>query len=566
MEPSSPNTAQLRRWTCHLLIAIAFATACGRIASVQRIYEPAFHRDPAKDGDKRPVWPSARPDAMPMFGSNDRARWATMRSLVHEHSYVIGKRDRGAVDLSIATAFNPGGPLQGAALAWAGYDYRTDVANPRVHNGVIFKPGLKEHGWATIDRVMNPNTGEFLSSKPPLLSTLLAGVYWIFLNVFGLSLIEQPTIVVRLMLILVNALPFAGYLWLLTQLAERWGKTDWGKLYIVAAGAFATTVSPFLITLSNHTFATFSVMLAWWSVLCVWDALPSPFGRRAGGEGEHTACASPSPPAPLPRWGEGRNAPWQHFVSAGFFASFAVTNEMPALSFAAAAFVLLLWWRPRQAFVLFLPAALIPAIAFFATNYIAIGQWKPAQSEFGSPWYEYEGSHWKPPPPGYTKTGIDWAKLRESRAQYALHVLVGHHGLFTLTPIWLLAVVAMLAGCCRIGMLWRQAVFREAGSFPWFVQPLGLALTVVVVGFYLLVESRNYGGFSNGLRWLMWLTPIWLTCLIPAADWLATSRAGRWLGGILLAASVFSMSYQLWSPWRQPWMFDLMSELGWPGY
>jgi hypothetical protein len=99
------------------------------------------------------------------------------------------------------------------------------------------------------------------------------------------------------------------------------------------------------------------------------------------------------------------------------------------------------------------------------------------------------------------------------------------------------------------------------------VQPLGLVLTVVVTTFYVMNDdSRNYGGYSNGLRWLMWLTPIWLTCLIPAADWLATRAWGRWLGGIFLLASVFSASYQLWSPWRQPWIFDLMIELGWPGY
>jgi hypothetical protein len=226
---------------------------------------------------------------------------------------------------------------------------------------------------------------------------------------------------------------------------------------------------------------------------------------------------------------------------------------------------LLLWWRPRQALLLYLPAALVPAIAFFATNYAAMGQLKPAQSEFGSAWYEYEGSHWKPPLPNQTKSGIDWAKLHESRAEYAMHVLVGHHGLFSLAPIWLLAVAGMLVGCWRWRGLWRQAVFRERGDFPWFVQPLGLALTVVVVGFYL-VKSDNYGGFTNGPRWLMWLTPIWLTCMIPLADRLTMSRAGRCLAGVFLALSVFSVSYQLWNPWRHPWIFDLLIELGWPGY
>ena len=45
-----------------------------------------------------------------------------------------------------------------------GFDLRTDVSNPKSHNGIIFKTGLKEHGWATIDRVMNPDT---LRIQPP---------------------------------------------------------------------------------------------------------------------------------------------------------------------------------------------------------------------------------------------------------------------------------------------------------------------------------------------------------------------------------------------------------------
>lgn len=523
------DTAQLRRWICHLIIGIAFAIGCGRILSVQRVYEPAFFTDPAR-------WPKTKPDSNSMFGSNDRARWATIRSLVHDGTYVVGKRDEKAAWVALLMANDP---VQAVVLAQAGSDFRTDVSNPLSHSGIIFKKGEKEHGWATIDRVLNPATHEFYSSKPPLLSTLLAGLYWALFHVFGVSLIEQPTVVVRIMLTLVNALPFAGYLWLLTQVAERWGKTDWGKLYIIAAGAFATTVSPFLITLQNHTFGTFAVMLAAWSVLSVWDKV--------------SAKQTPA---------------WQHFVSAGFFSSFAFTMEMPALSFTAAAFVLLLWWCPRPTLLLFVPAAVVPVIAFFGTNYLAIGQLRPVQSQFaGNPWYEYEGSHWAPPLPGYKKSGIDWARRsgQENLGQYVLHCLVGHHGVFTLTPIWLLAFAGMVAGCRRWRDLWQQARNREPGDFPWFVQPLGLAISMVVIGFYL-VKTDNYGGFTNGLRWLMWLTPIWLICALPMVDRLATSKSGRWFAGTLLAISVFSMSYQLWSPWRHPWIFDLMIELGWKGY
>jgi hypothetical protein len=164
------------------------------------------------------------------------------------------------------------------------------------------------------------------------------------------------------------------------------------------------------------------------------------------------------------------------------------------------------------------------------------------------------------------KYGIDWARKtgREGPAMYAVHVLVGHHGVFSLTPIWVLAATAMIIGVMRMrdAPATPQAARAE---LPWFVPPLGLALSVVVIGFYL-VKSDNYGGWTQGLRWLMWLTPIWLTCLLPMADRLAASRWGRALGYALLAVSVFSASYEPWNPWRHPWIYDLMQEMGWEGY
>jgi hypothetical protein len=142
---------------------------------------------------------------------------------------------------------------------------------------------------------------------------------------------------------------------------------------------------------------------------------------------------------------------------------------------------------------------------------------------------------------------------------YAVHVLVGHHGVFSLTPIWVLA----LAGMARLRV--SAGAKPQALALPWFVRPLALALSIVVIAFYLY-SSDNYGGWTQGLRWLMWLTPIWLTCLLPAADWLATSRWGRGVGYALLAVSVFSASYEPWNPWRHPWLYDLMQAFGWEGY
>ena len=34
----------------------------------------------------------------------------------------------------------------------------------------------------------------------------------------------------------------------------------------------------------------------------------------------------------------------------------------------------------------------------------------------------------------------------------------------------------------------------------------------------------------------------------------------------LLALSVLSMSYQMWSPWRHPWLYNLLEAYGWKAY
>lgn len=510
----------LRRSVYVVLIVVAAGMAAGHIVSAQRVYEPALHRDGKAPADRRPAWPATRPADLPIYSSNDRSRWATVAALVDEGTYVIGQRNVPTVRASALAPLGQLDPLQAAALAGAGYFTR--IGRPS-NRGIIF-----ESGWESVDKVLDPSTLRFYSSKPPLLSTLMAGLYWLLQWATGWTMATHPNAIIRTLLLLVNGVPFVIYLWQLVRVVESWGRTDWGRLYVVAAGAFATLVGPFLITFSNHTTGTFAVMAAWLALLRI---------------GQH----------------EGDAPPWYQFVVAGFFAAFAVACELPALAFAAAVFGLLLWRYPRPTLLLALPPALLVAAAFFATNYAAVGMLRPAYSEFGGPWYEYEGSHWRPMPEGVMRYGIDWARRtgREGPALYAVHVLVGHHGVFSLTPIWVLALVGML----RL----RGGGANPQAGWPWFVAPLGLALTIVVIGFYLY-SSDNYGGWTQGLRWLMWLTPVWLTCLLPVADRLAASRGGRALGYALLGVSVFSASYEPWNPWRHPWLYDLMQALGWPGY
>ncbi|MEI7686740.1 MAG: hypothetical protein WCL32_17105 [Planctomycetota bacterium] len=482
-----------------LLIAIATACGAGRVLSAQRLYEPTMHRSDL-EGDRRSLWPKATPRPMPTFSSNDRARWATVRSLVDHGTYVVGTRQIRAEE--------PG--------------YKD--------TGILF-----EDGWQTIDRVLHPDTLEFYSSKPPLLSTLVAGLYWLLHAAFGWSLANDPFAVVRTILLFINILPFAIYLLVLDRWVARFARTDWTRITVMAAAAFGTTMTPFLITFNNHTLGTVSVLFALDGVLSLWMGT----AKR----------------------------PWLAFVQAGFFASFAATNELPALAFTAAVLGLLCLCSVARTLAFAAPPMLLVAFAFFGTNYLAVGQWRPAYSEFGSIWYEYPGSHWKKPAAGEIKYGIDWARMHESRAEYALHVLVGHHGLFSLTPIWLLAIAGAVVVCVRSRRAndLAEPNSEQAWNIPWFLGPLTLALTAVVIAFYLF-KSDNYGGFSNGLRWLMWLSPLWLLTMIPTVDWFAKCPRGRAFVLVLLAVSVMSAHYSLWNPWRHPWIFDVMRAYGWSGY
>ena len=95
-----------------------------------------------------------------------------------------------------------------------------------------------------------------------------------------------------------------------------------------------------------------------------------------------------------------------------------------------------------------------------------------------------------------------------------------------------------------------------------------IVITVVVLAFYLSRPQidRNYGGGTCCLRWLMWLTPLWLLTILPAADWLSGRIWGRFVLIALLAISAFSAWYAADNPWSHPWIFDYWTSLGWIKY
>jgi hypothetical protein len=516
----SPDpTAKLRRQVYLLIIVIATAIATGRVLAAERIYEPSQTRNPGENVP-RSLWPAHRPRPMPTFSSNDRSRWATVRALVDDGTYVVGRRDPYTALRSALLPLGARNPLEAAVLNAVGSDYRD-----RLHgdSGIVF-----EEGWETLDKVLHPTRLEYYSSKPPLLATLVAGEYWVLKHMTGWTLENNPHEVVRTILLTVNVLPLALYLGLLALLLERFSDSDWGRVFVLTGAAFGTLVTPFLVTLNNHTIATYGVMVAL------------------------VAALHQGPP----RWG------W--YALAGLAAGFTATNELPALALTAALGLHLVLRSPRHTVLAYVPAAALPLLALLATNYLALGQFRPAYSEFGGPWYQYEGSYWRNDL-DQIRRGIDWAWQHETHNAYIFHLLLGHHGIFSLAPIFLLTLAGIMLG------MWRRRRREPAVAdgvhheVPFSVHALTASVSLLVVGFYFFYvdyHTHNYGGWSAGPRWLMWLTPLALLSMLPAADRLARTRAGQAFGLVLLALSILAMSYPTSNPWHHPYLYTFLDSQG----
>jgi hypothetical protein len=245
------------------------------------------------------------------------------------------------------------------------------------------------------------------------------------------------------------------------------------------------------------------------------------------------------------------------FATAGLFAALTVAGELPAMSFCVLLGVALAWKAPRETLLGYLPGALVIAAAAVGTNYIAHNSLRPPYAHRSAEnlednWYDYSferdgktrDSYWRNP------QGVD--KGEPDVGTYALHTLVGHHGIFSLTPMWLLS----LAG---VFMLARDARWRSLSAMI-------ALLTLVCYLFYLFgvpARDRNYGGTTSGLRWMFWFAPFWLIALLPAADRLSCCRKGQVVALVLLGLSVMSASTPTWNPWTHPWLMNFMSYLGW---
>src|SRR6476646_5235558 len=192
----------------------------------------------------------------PFLSANDRSRWMTIRSLVERGTYEIDE--------------------------------------------IVGQPT-----WDTIDMVQHKGRDGQLhlySSKPPLLATLLAGEYWLIHEFGGATLRDYPYEIGRAMLLTVNILPMALMFVLLARLVEKFGTTDWGRIFVICAATLGTMLNTFAVVLNNHTVAAVSAAVALYAAV------------RIAADGERRL---------------------RYFALAGFAAALTAADDLPALTLLA---------------------------------------------------------------------------------------------------------------------------------------------------------------------------------------------------------------------------------------
>lgn len=358
---------------------------------------------------------------------------------------------------------------------------------------------LVDYGTYHIDRSRYVRTidkyqvdGHYISSKPPTLPTLAAGVYWAYQHFTGKTIARYEGDVVRTVSFFTGGvchILFLAYFYRLCRLAFR---RRLAVLTATAGACFAYLGVGYATHINNHsTAAAFAVMGLYYAV----------------------------------RIRQQRDARWWHWPLAGLVLGVLPAIDLPGLAVSAALGLYLLTFDWKKTLLWFAPALLPGLATHLYLTYQISGSFKPFY--FNGELKTYGNFYFRKP------SGID--ALREPKLVYAFNALLGHHGLFSMTPLYIFGAYELA----------RSLVKRR-----WLGESLVVAATVLAFLGFFIFRTRNYGGWCVGMRWFVPIMPL---LLLYFGMWVDRVRLTRVLWAAVLAAfcvSCFNVQDALTSPFQ----------------
>lgn len=359
---------------------------------------------------------------------------------------------------------------------------------------------LVEHGTYNIDSsryLFTPDKvkarDHFVSSKPPLLPTYGAGVYWLLKHVTGYNINDNESIVVWTVGVFTGWLSHLVFLLYLYRLCKLLLVRQLAILVTLAAGCFAYLGVAYATAINNHSVA----------------------GAMAVAGFYHAFKA---------RHELGGKLDW---AFAGLWLGILPAIDLSSLALTGLTGIYLLTKDWKRTLLLYAPLVLPGLVAQPLLAHYATGSWIPAYADASL--MSYKGSYF-----GGRRAGID--ALFEPKPIYAFNILLGHHGVFSMTPIFNFGLFEI------VRRLWKRDKYV----------PETIVFTVcftVVTAFYIL-RTHNYGGWCVGMRWLVPVMP-WL--LVMFGLWIDRAKINtlKWtLVVVAFAVSAFNVQDGLTSPFQ----------------
>lgn len=319
---------------------------------------------------------------------------------------------------------------------------------------------INEKNIYTCDKMLKE--GNFYSSKPPVLSAIGAGFYYILHHSFNLDFPDKPYFNSENLTVYLITLLFTGGTFLLLLLyfykilclfnIEKKYKT----LLILGLG-LGTLYLPYSIIFTNHTIAGSFLFIGFYYFLRI--KLDNPQFKKQ-----------------------------KIYISlCGFFVSLSAVIDLPTgLTFLALFFVYIFFIISKKQIIFYIIAA-FPLIMFhLLLNYQITGDFLPPQfhPEYGI----YQNLIWN-------RLGSEGEFNQQNPLTYAFNIFFGDRGLFLYSPILIFAIYSIF-----------KIIKNKNNQFQ--KEAIFIFLGFLIISLFYIIKVRDYAGNAYGFRWFIAITPL----------------------------------------------------------
>jgi len=299
--------------------------------------------------------------------------------------------------------------------------------------------------------------GKYYSSKPPVLSLLGAGVYWVMYHLFQQKLYIS-TIYENLSVYFINLVLIGGSIILLIifffKSLKYYNLEDKNRYFLSSILVLSTLIFSYSGALNNHIPCAALIFAAFYYLL------------KQIKEG----------------YTQGRA-----FVSGFYLAAAFAVEPLSSIFFIFCLFIFQFFNINFRRHLFYYIFGLAPMFIFYALlNIYSIGRLLPTY--FYKDLYNFPGSYWLNP--------IGFDVLSQPKIIYLFNLLVGTHGLFIYSPI----LIFFFYGLKKI------IINQEKREIKGLTYTIVISIIIYIISVVFI--TKNFGGDAYGARWFISFVPL----------------------------------------------------------